>query len=59
MPLKQVFLILLDNALKHSSGEIDVIIRCTAEEVKIQVQDHGEGIPPEIFGTYLRPILPR
>jgi len=55
---KQVLLILLDNALKHSNGEIDVITQCTAGQVKIQVQDHGEGIPSEslehIFDRFYR-----
>ncbi|MFZ5909380.1 MAG: ATP-binding protein [Chloroflexota bacterium] len=44
---KQVALIALDNALKHSAGEISVNAHIEGKQVEIQVQDHGEGIPPE------------
>ena len=55
---KQVMLILLDNALKHSDGEINVSAEYAASQVEIRVQDHGEGIPPEtlkqIFNRFYR-----
>ncbi len=58
---KQVMLILVDNALKHSSGDITVSARRwsaasghkdaasgrTDGEIEIRVQDRGAGIPPE------------
>ncbi len=55
---KQVMLILLDNALKHSKGEINVSAACAGAHVQIRVQDHGEGIPTEtlthIFDRFYR-----
>ena len=55
---KQVMLILLDNALKHSTGEIKITTDCFEELVEIRVQDHGEGIPSEtlahIFDRFYR-----
>ncbi len=56
--LKQVMLILLDNALKHSEGDIDVLAEKTEKEIQISVQDYGEGIPSEtlehIFDRFYR-----
>jgi len=46
---KQVMLVLLDNALKHSSGDVEVRARLISPEVEICVRDHGDGIPPEIL----------
>ena len=44
---KQVALILLDNALKHSAGDIHVSGMQKEAQVEIRVQDHGHGLPPE------------
>ena len=44
---KQVVLILLDNALKHSAGDIHVSGMQKEAQVEIRVQDHGHGLPPE------------
>jgi two-component system OmpR family sensor kinase len=46
---KQVILILLDNAIKHSDGNIDVSAQLKATQVEIQVQDYGEGIAPDVL----------
>jgi signal transduction histidine kinase len=46
---KQVMLILLDNAVKHSEGDIDVSARQNVSGVEINVQDCGEGIDPEVL----------
>ena len=45
--LKQVFLNLLDNAMKHGGdgGRIDVTLRQEEGSVRINVRDYGHGIP--------------
>jgi signal transduction histidine kinase len=56
--LKQVLWIALDNALKHSSGDIMVSAAQKDAQVEIRVQDFGAGIPPEklehIFDRFYR-----
>jgi len=39
----------LDNAIKYSSGKVDVLVRIEAPDdkrIRLSVQDHGMGIPP-------------
>ena len=56
--LKQIMLIALDNALKHSTGDIHVSAERKGSTAEIRVQDFGEGIPPEklehIFDRFYR-----
>jgi len=56
--VKQVLLILLDNALKHSDGEISLSAVQTNGQVEIRLQDHGRGMSPEqlehIFDRFYR-----
>jgi two-component system OmpR family sensor kinase len=47
--LKQVLLILLDNAFKHSQGTIRVMAETQGEQVTISVCDNGPGIAPEVL----------
>jgi len=47
--LKQILLIGLDNALKHSSGPIRVIAGQNGSQAEIRIQDEGPGIPPEVL----------
>ena len=46
--LKQVLLILVDNAAKHAEGTIEVGVREEGREVAIDVQDGGPGMPPAL-----------
>jgi signal transduction histidine kinase len=56
--IKQVMLIVLDNAVRHSNGNVELTARRNGAEVKIKVQDHGEGIPTEelehVFDRFYR-----
>lgn len=56
--IKQVILIVLDNALKHSDGEVVVSAQKVGRQVEVRVRDHGEGIPPEklihVFDRFYR-----
>jgi signal transduction histidine kinase len=45
--LKQVMLILVDNAMKHSQHDIQLEVQRVEDEVEIRVIDHGEGLSPE------------
>ncbi len=47
--LKQVLLILLDNALKHTGGEITIAAQATEERVVMSVRDTGPGIEPDLL----------
>ncbi len=46
--LKQVLLILLDNAIKHGKGVIRVQIEDRGEQVAVCVRDDGPGLSPEM-----------
>jgi two-component system, OmpR family, sensor kinase len=56
--LKQILLIALDNALKHSTGDINVSAKSHGKQVEIRVQDFGEGISAEklehVFDRFYR-----
>jgi two-component system, OmpR family, sensor kinase len=56
--LKQVLLILLDNALKHSQGAITLSASPAGSQAQVLVHDSGQGIPPEdlphVFDRFYR-----
>jgi len=56
--VKQVILILLDNAIKHSVGEIVLSAQMQGSYGVISVRDSGPGIPPEklehVFDRFFR-----
>ncbi len=47
--LKQVLLIAIDNAIKHSSSDIEISAGNEDSTIRIKVIDHGEGIPIEVL----------
>ena len=47
--LRQVLLILMDNALKHTSGAITVAAQAIGKQVVVRVCDAGPGIAPEML----------
>jgi signal transduction histidine kinase len=56
--LKQVLLIAIDNALKHSSSDVIIAAAQKDKLVEISIQDFGPGIPPEklehVFDRFYR-----
>ena len=56
--MKQVLLIAMDNALKHSNGGVEVRAYIAEGNATIEVEDHGQGIPSEklehIFERFYR-----
>ena len=60
--IKQVMLILLDNAIKYTQGSIHVNIREADHQAVITVQDEGLGIEDEalehIFDRFYRGDVP-
>ncbi|MCA0757968.1 HAMP domain-containing histidine kinase [Paenibacillus sp. N4] len=56
--IRQLLVILLDNAIKYSKEPIDITISLTRHIVKIEVKDRGIGIPeneiPHLFERFYR-----
>jgi signal transduction histidine kinase len=47
--IKQVLLILLDNAIRHADGAITVTSEVSAGRVTVSVRDSGPGIAPDLL----------
>jgi len=56
--IKQILLIVLDNAIKHSEGAVNMTARQLGAWCEIRIQDFGEGISPEklehVFDRFYR-----
>ena len=55
--LRQLFANLIENAIKHAGGAIEIALRQEAALVVATVADHGNGIPPERHADVLRPFF--
>ena len=58
LKIKQVIIILLDNAIKYSNEQIEVFINRDSQHAKIRIKDYGIGIPKKeienIFERFYR-----
>jgi len=58
LKIKQVIIILLDNAIKYSNEQIEVFINRDSQHAKIRIKDYGIGIPQKeienIFERFYR-----
>jgi len=52
--LDQVLANLLDNAIRHGSGDIHLAVRRAGDGVAISIADHGCGVAPDIRGLVFR-----
>ncbi len=56
--IKQILLLALDNALKHSSAAINISAKLHGRQIEVRIQDFGAGISPEklehIFDRFYR-----
>ena len=47
---------LLDNALKYSSGEIELVVSIVGDEMQVSVRDRGAGIPEDVLKSLFEPF---
>jgi two-component system sensor histidine kinase ArlS len=48
--IKQLLIILIDNALKYSKSSIELRVSLTTDHIEIRVKDYGIGIPRDEIG---------
>jgi signal transduction histidine kinase len=51
LKIKQIFIILLDNAMKYSNDKIEVFLEKNEQYAIIRIKDYGIGIPQEELET--------
>ena len=56
MALHRALMNLVDNALRHAGGEIEVVASRLDGQVVLEVLDRGPGIPPDEVGRLKRPF---
>ena len=54
--LQRVLVNVLDNAIRHGDGEVAVSARAGASSVKLEVVDHGPGVPAEQADRLFEPF---
>lgn len=54
--LDQALSNLVDNALRHGAGDIEVCARNRGETVSISVKDHGHGVAPDVRARSFEPF---
>jgi two-component system sensor histidine kinase KdpD len=55
--MAQVLHNLIENALKYTSGEIEVAAEADESAVRLSVADRGPGLPPELSGEMFEPFV--
>lgn len=50
---------LVDNAVRHGKEPVTVTLRSTDDAVVIEVEDHGEAVPPEEVSRLFEPFFKR
>ncbi len=59
LKIKQLLMILLDNALKYSQKPVKIRVAYSGpEQALLQIIDYGIGIPKEEKRPYFRTVLP-
>lgn len=56
-PLNQVFLNLVDNALKAGAGHLWIRVEAQGDPIRVVVADDGKGIPPDALDRIFDPFF--
>lgn len=57
--IEQVLTNLLENAARHSTGQVSVSLTASAGEVQVAIEDAGPGIPPAQLRDLFQPFATR